>query len=270
MLKPENFNKYRNLIYGRTGIWFSDAKYDFVSRRVAKRMEACNINDDIDYYRYLFLSNGKEFNQFVNSLVTIETYFFRNYIQLRNFAEDILPLIEARKNSNDTLKVLSAGCSTGEEVFTLNIILREMLNKISISKVEITGIDISNNNIEAAKRGVYSERSVKQVPVKYFNVYFSSADNGFKVNQQLLANTSFKQKNLFDKKEMMEFHNYDVVFCRNVLIYFNLESAQKVLSNLHDSMNEGGYIFLGSSESLSRFTDMFNMRKINEGLFYQK
>ncbi len=270
----EDFIKFKKLIYERAGIYFEDRKILFVKRRILERMNELNIDKAVDYYRYLRFGDkdGREFQNLINLLTTNETYFFREFYQLEVFGEVLLPeLEEKRKKEGDyRIKIWSAGCSSGEEPYTLAIIVKEILDNFSIWNIEILATDIDENILKKAVRGIYDKRSVKDVPPAYLEKYFIKVGENFKIKDEIKKMVTFEKLNLFDTPNMLRKKGYDFIFCRNVLIYFDDESRKKVVNLFYNSLNHNGYIFLGHSESLSRITTVFKMRKVRDTIVYFK
>ena len=264
------FKELRDMIYQKTGIMITDEKIYLLKKRIEKRMNEKKIKDVKEYIRLLkfFDNDGKEFNKLMNEVTVNETYFFREFPQLQTFAEDALPeLIERTKTRN--IKILSAGCSTGEEPYTLSIICKEMLDPGI--RCQIIAVDIDDRVLAKAKRAIYSDRSVKDVPVVYLNKYFRKTSEGYVLSEEIKKHVQFKKLNLFDNKQLLSLgSDFDFVFCRNVLIYFSDDSRKKVVENFYKMMKPGGYIFLGHSESLSRITTVFELKRLGKRLVYQK
>ncbi len=270
----EDFIRLRNLIYEKTGIKFEEKKIYFVKRRVLERMKAIGLRTAKEYYRYLKFKDrdGSEFQNLINLLTTNETYFFREFYQLEVFGEVLLPELE-KKRANDRikkLKIWSAGCSSGEEPYTLAIIVMEILDDYRKWDIEILASDIDESVLEKAKRGIYGKRSVKDVPPEYLEKYFIRSGENYIVIDEVKKLVKFEKLNLMDDSKMRLKRGFDYIFCRNVLIYFDDQSRKKVVSHFYNALNKGGYIFLGHSESLSRITTAFRIKKIRDAIIYYK
>ncbi len=269
------FNGLKDLIYRKTGIHYEKNKIYFLSRRLEKRMIELSMSNPQEYIRYLrFLDNkGLEFQTLINSLTINETYLFRDFSQLQAFAEHALVDIVNRKieTNNNTLRIWSAGCSTGEEPYTLAIILREMLDDSTQWNIHIQASDIDETALNKAKAGSFSLRSMKEVPEEYIDKYFiPDSNNRYKAKSFIKDMISFEQLNLSDKKALRMKKHYDVIFCRNVLIYFDDTSRKKVVDSFYLSLDHGGFIFLGSSESMTRVTTAFKLKRMGKHLVYSK
>ncbi|AEF16103.1 MCP methyltransferase, CheR-type [Thermoanaerobacterium xylanolyticum LX-11] len=269
----EEFIKLREFIYKKTGIYFEDQKMYYVKNRVLNQIELTGHEDFKSYFSWLKFDNtGRGLQELVNILTVNETYFFREYYQLKCFAEEILPeIVERKKKENDKeIKIWSAGCSTGEEPYTLAIILEEVLEYIHGIKWEIYATDLNTDVLKKAERGLYLERSLRVVPEEYKKRYFYHNDQYYEVIPKLKKNIAFFQLNLIDKTEMQKMRNFDVIFCRNVLIYFDDISRRQVANYFYEALLDGGYIFLGHSESMSRITPIFKLRKYKNAYIYTK
>jgi chemotaxis protein methyltransferase CheR len=268
-LQLEQFWRLRDFIYQKTGIYFPDNKLYYVERRLLDRMEALNLPSVAEYYTYLrFERQNEEFQTFIEALTVNETYFFREFHQLKCFAEELLPEL-IRQNKNEYV-FWSAGCSTGEEAYTLAIILYEMLGPETLSKCRILATDIDNKVLAFARRGVYGERSFKHIPKPYLQRYFERIGTEYRVGDKLRKLVQFQQLNLIDTKSMQQVVDIAAIFCRNVLIYFDDVSRRQVAFDFYQSLRTGGYIVLGVSESMSRITTLFQLRKYQHAIVYQK
>ena len=273
-LSFKDFIKYRDLIYKKTGLFFEEKKIYFVKKRIAKRMEELGIVSTVEYFQMLAFGGNREdeLQKLIDLLTTNETYFFREFEQLQTFAEYCLPEVCEKKaaSNNYELKVWSAGCSTGEEAYSLSIILLEMLDRPRLWNTKISATDIDNTVLAKAEKGIYDKRSVKNVPDEYFSRYFTHYNGGFRVALPLKRSVKFYKLNLFNDEQMFSQKGYDFIFCRNVLIYFDDLSRRKVVNHFYEALNPGGYIFLGHSESISRISSAFRIRKKNNFIVYQK
>lgn len=273
ILTDELYVKFTEIIYKRTGLSYELNKKYFVQKRIEKRIESLKVEDFKEYYMIIkFSADMSEFDMLVNELTINETYFFRDFPQLQNFAEEVLPYVvkQKKKKKDYTLKIWCAACSTGEEPYTLSIILQEMLEDPKQWDIEILASDINVDVINTAQNGVYENRAVKDVPEEYLDKYFSYRNFKYVVNHAAKKLVSFKRINLSDAAQIKSVKDYDFIFCRNCLIYFDDESRKKVVENFYYSLNSGGHIFLGHSESIGRITSAYNVRKFSNTLVYSK
>ena len=267
------FGKLRDLVYERSGLFFEDGKRYFFDRRVDGRVEAVGASSALDYYHMLrYGDEHDEFQSLVESLTTHETYFFREYPMLRVWADETLPEILTRKRAvGDThLDIWSAGCSTGEEAYTLAIILREVIDDFDRWDIRLNATDISRPVLRKARRATYGERSVRDVPAAYRQRWFRQDGDEWALTLPITRLVRFRHANLLDRAIADEFRGQDFIFCRNVLIYFDDESRRQAMSLFYDSLDVGGYIFLGHSESVGRSTSAFHGVRCGDQLVYRK
>lgn len=278
-LKPDETISYsdltpiRDLIAETSGLYFDEKKAYFIEKRIARRIRATNTQNAKNYYRLLKLGeNPDELKTLIASLTTNETYFFRYIPQLESFAEEALPLVcEAKSDKNDnTLNIWSAGCASGEEAYTLLILVREHLKNFSGWRVSIYGTDIDQAILEKAKRGIYEKRSIKDVPKDKLEKYFVEKEGKYQVIQELRDSIDFSYLNLMDRRAMRNFGEMDFVFCRNVLIYFDDNARKQVVNSIYDTLKPGGFIFLGHSESVGKISATFKLVKFKKSLSYRK
>lgn len=264
------FSALRDHIYARTGVYIGDQKVYLLKRRVEQRLAALGFSSVEEYLNYLKHWDGsrREFEELVSAITVNETYFFREFPQLQAFAEHCLPEVVERKNAG-RVRILSAGCSTGEEAYTLSIICQEMLDPPHAFSID--ALDIDYRALEKAKKGVYEERAVRDIPRVYLEKYFEKTREGWVVKEAVRRGVTFHKVNLSDREALLAVgRGFDFVFCRNVLIYFSDDSRRKVVETFYAMMNPGGYIFLGHSESMSRITSAFELRRMGEALVYRK
>lgn len=271
----DDFESLADFIYRKAGIRFEPKKIYFLSKRIQKRMEQLGIGDSSEYIRLLRFSDpkGAEFQQLVNLLTVNETYFFRDFPQLQAFGEHCLAEIcENRvRRREKALRIWSAGCSTGEEPYTLAIILHEMIEDIRDWVVEILASDIDQVVLERAKQADYEARSLKDVPPEYLTRHFQKGANGnYRVLQGIRKMVRFEHVNLSDKESIRKNRGFDFIFCRNVLIYFDDVSRKQLVDYFYTALNSGGFIFLGSSESVGRITTGFKLKRAGSHLVYYK
>ncbi len=270
-ITDKDFEKFREYFYRKTGIYFPDSKRYFVDKRLIQRIKETGHKDFRSYFTYVrFDRTGKEFQELVNLMTVNETYFFREEYQFRCMVEEALPEILENKQDN-LIRIWSIPCSTGEEPYSIAIYLLEYWDKIDEVDVEIIGSDIDTNALEKAKQGIYGKRSVKNLPRSILRKYFIPlGDDKYKIIDDIREAIEFKRVNVFNILETKKMRNFDVIFCRNLLIYFDDASRKKVATTFYDSLNPGGFVFLGHSESMSRICSLFKIRKFKNCIAYQK
>ncbi len=263
----------RDLIAEISGLFFDENKFYFIEKRINKRIKATNSQSAKDYFRLLKLGGDQnEIQELLTALTTNETYFYRFLPQLETFAEEALPMVcdEKRKRNDYTLNIWSAACSSGDEAYTLSMILKESLPDYAKWKITIIATDIDHNILKKAKAGVYDKRAVKDIKPELVDKYFKFESGKYHLNSDVKEGITFHHLNLMDRRKLREYNDMDFVFCRNVLIYFDNKSRKQVINSMYDSLNKGGFIFLGHSESLGKISATFKLIKFNKSVSYQK
>ncbi|MBF0350599.1 MAG: protein-glutamate O-methyltransferase CheR [SAR324 cluster bacterium] len=273
-LELEEFYRLRDIIYSKSGLFFDEKKLYFVEKRAEKRMLEGGYNSFQDYYRALkFESDPNEFWALVESLTTNETYFYRHIPQMESFVEEALPLIlqEKRKAGDYQLNLWSAACSSGEEIYTIAIMLKENIPDLARWKINLLATDLDRKVLAKAQEGIYDSRSIKDVPRNILSRYFKPLNNGlYQLHREIVSMVEFRRMNLVDRFAMRQERQKDFIFCRNVLIYFDDASRKMVINFLYDALNKNGFIFLGHSESVGRLSAAFRLVKFKKSLSYQK
>jgi len=274
--------RMRHLISLRCGLYFKDHDLKNLEDAVATRMSCCGLLTPAAYYERLLdgVSAEEEFRELLNLLTVNHTYFFRNEAQFQVLKEKILPrLLEYKKKlafeqrlPKPILRVWSAGCSTGEEPYSLAIILSEAMADIEDWHVEVVATDASTQVLDHARRGVYSENSVKHVTAEYLQKYFVAPDQlegrpRYEIQEGIKRLVKFGFLNLMDENYPSGF---DIIFCRNVVIYFAPETTRMVMEKFYQSLNEEGHLFIGYSESLQFLGDKFKMIAEDDAIYYSR
>jgi chemotaxis protein methyltransferase CheR len=272
-MSDDEFRNIRDSIYGHCVIYFDeDSKY-LLEKRLARRLSALGLSNYREYYHYLKYDRNKdqEMMDIMEVLTTNETYFFRESFQLAAFTDEIIPELVNVKSARGvrTLRIWSAGCSTGEEPYTIAMLLRDMPG-LRGWKIEIIGTDISQRVLQHARRGVYTKSSFRATDESYIKRFFYDYDGGLKVTDDIREMVTISHLNLFDKIRMMMLGKMDIIFCRNVIIYFDLAAKKRVVEEFHRSLNDGGFLLLGHSESLMNVTTLFTLRHFKNDMIYQK
>jgi len=270
----EIFNSYRSMIYKLCGIYFTDSKKYLLEGRIVRRLTAHKMRTFDEYLRFLEAPTGRdELNELFEAITINETYFFRAPQQFDALEKTIIPeLIAAKKNiTNPTVRIWIAASSTGEEAYTIAIIILETLkNKFPGINFKIYASDIDKTVLETAKRGIYKEYAVRNVPKELINKYFKFDGSLYILSDQVKKMVNFSNINLYDAQQMRMMRDMDVVFCCNVLIYFDIASKQQVISYIYDSLNRGGYLFIGYSESLHGLSKAFKLVHLSRAMVYKK
>jgi len=266
-------DQVRELIYKEAGILCQTKKDYAMKGRLERRLKEVGAKTFREYYKTLLLGDKDgELQNLIEELTVNETYFFRDFPQLQGFAEKALPLVlnEKKARKDYSLKIWSAACSTGEEPYTLSIIVQEIIGDYENWDVSILATDIDRQVLRMARKGEYGQRSVKETPLPYRKKYFKSSGSHWQVLPHTVEPVRFELLNLIDRRSMRSQRGYDFIFCRNVLIYFNDLSRKKAVSGFYDSLSPGGFLFLGSSESVGRITAAFELANLDGFLCYRK
>lgn len=270
-LRPEEFRLIRDLVNQETGLHFDDDAAVAFERRLSERLAQLDLNGFDEYYKYLkFHSRGRaELDEAVELLVTGETYFYRQEYQLRAFRDEVLPALAQLNAGHRRLSIWSAGCSTGEEAYTIALLILES-RLFEGWNVRVMGSDISKRSIVAARRGVYRRSAFRTISEDFRAAHFKECDEGWEVAEDARKVCHFGQLNLLDGGKTAIVGRVDAVFCRNVLIYFDMGSRKRVIDNLYDRLVPGGYLLLGHSESLLNLSTAFELVHLKEDLVYRK
>ncbi|BCS53850.1 protein-glutamate O-methyltransferase CheR [Geobacter sp. SVR] len=273
LMSDEEFLLFRDSIYKHCGIYFDeDSKY-LLEKRLSRRLTALNIATYREYYQFLKYNRRKdqEMMDIMDILTTNETYFFRESYQLKAFTDEIIPeLIKTKSAKGDhTLRIWSAGCSTGEEPYTIAMLIRD-ISALHGWNIEIIGTDISQRVLQHARRGVYGKTSFRATDDWYLKRFFQQQDDGQRVTDEIRELVTISHLNLFDTHRMMMLGKMDLIFCRNVIIYFDLAAKKKVVESFHKTLFDGGFLLLGHSESLMNISTQFTLRHFKNDMIYQK
>jgi len=275
-LSPETFRELRDFIYEKSGIFFSEGKLYLLEGRLNRRIQKLELESFEEYVAYLKRGmNQKEELTMIFNLVTInETYFFRFERQLKVFSEKLFPVMvkTRREQGRQKIRIWSAGCSTGEEVYTLAIMIRENMNgSLGGMKIDLLGTDISHNVLEKAKKGLFTKNSFRgSMPSHYKAKYFVNNSTHAEIKDDLKRNVEFQYLNLKDVHKIRLIGSVDFIFCRNVLIYFDEMMKKRVIRSFYDTLNHGGYLFLGEAESLHGISSAFKVEHFPGTFLYKK
>ena len=262
MLTDFYFNIVASLIYEKTGIVFDGKKRYFVENRIKEHMEEIGTTSIKDYI-YRLKTDKEVLKEFISKITVNETYFYREYYHLKALSK----IIQDEFRSVH-LRILSIPCSSGEEPYTIAIILSEVLG--IHSRFEVIGVDIDKNALEKAVKAVYGRRSVSKLPSEYLDKYFDKRNDGWVIKPFLKRKVKFYEGNILDKQFLNRLGTFQIVFCKNLLIYFDENSRARAVNNLYDLIQDGGYLFLGHAESLSRASSLFEPVKVEGSIVYKK
>ena len=273
-LSEEEFRLLRDFVHERFGLYYDESQRASLRARLAPRLDLLGLASFEDYHRYLRFAPEREAEQqrMVSHLTNNETYFFREQPQLDVFASHVLRSLKERKtkSGDKRLHVLSAGCSTGEEPLTLAMILFDSGQFFWGWEVRVSGLDVDGAALDKARRALYHQGSLRAVTPALFERHFAKDGAGVRVKESARRSVSFHQGNLLEPGSYEGLQPLDVVFCRNVLIYFSDAAVQRAVSLFHQVLAPGGYLFLGHAESLARVSSAFVPIRCQGAIVYQK
>jgi chemotaxis protein methyltransferase CheR len=267
----EDVRRLCDFLYRRTGMSFADNKRYYIDRRLAERIAATGAASFQAYFGILRSDADREIEHLVNAFTVNETYFNREDHQLRCMTSDLLADTVRAKKAGEPIRIWSMPCSTGEEPYSIAIWLMENWPEVDSYDIEIVGSDIDTRVLEAAAAGIYGERALMRLTRDVIDRYFQPVARGsYQVDPGLRDSIQFTRANLIDPQDMARYRGFDLVFCRNVLIYFDDASRRVAAENLYDCLRPGGYICLGHSETMSRISPLFRICRFPDVIIYQR
>lgn len=270
-IQEDVFRLIRDLFYNHSGIYLDDEQQEFVRSRLKRSVIRRQLDNFRDYYFFLKYDRKKdeELVNLIDVLTVHETYFFREEEKLRTFSEDLLPEVAKQNQESKTLRIWSAGCSTGEEPYTISMLLLED-PRFKDWNIEIVATDISQRVLQSARRGIYKNSSFRTTDPKYLDKYFHKEADGFRIDDKVKKIVSFFCLNLLDRNRLSFIGPMDIIFCRNVIIYFDLNAKKYVADVFYKKLRNSGFLILGHSESLLNISTSFILRLFKHDLVYQK
>ncbi|MGB7284053.1 MAG: protein-glutamate O-methyltransferase CheR [Candidatus Acidiferrum sp.] len=267
-LSEHELSEIRMLIEERTGICFDESRERFFSTRVKEHLRAKGLERGTDLLRAMRKSNV-EYEALLEGLLTQETSFFRYPSVYEAFEKRVLPELHVKKfwKNPRSLRIWSAGCSTGEEPYSIAITIADSLTFSDSWNVEILATDVGRHALKSAERGVYAGRSLGSVSPERLSTHFAQVHGGHQVKPRLRKLVTFAQMNL---ASAVYVGRMDMIFCMNVLIYFSEERRRTLVQRFYDTLEPGGYLFLGHSESISKMPVKFQAIVLNDCILYRK
>jgi chemotaxis protein methyltransferase CheR len=271
MLNEKEFRKLCGVIYRRTGIAIEDKKFNILSKKIVMLMQKKGFSDFRSFFHSIRFDKDKTiFQELVNLITVNETYFFREKYQFDTLVDHVLPKLHKIRPANESIRILCAPSSTGEEPYTIALSLLDEGKMVEQRDFEIVGIDIDSKVIQKAKRGSFTQRSVQFIPPHLLRRYFKKDGLGYEIDGFLKDVVDFKVINIMDKFAFKRLGKFDVIFSRNMLIYFDDLSRKEVAMNFYNSLKVGGFVFLGHAESMNRIVSVFKTVKLGDSIIYQK
>ncbi|KAA0257101.1 protein-glutamate O-methyltransferase CheR [Deferribacter autotrophicus] len=268
-IKDDEFFELAELIYKHSGIFFTQNKKYLLENRLSRLLHEHNFTSFKDYIYYLkYNSRGKgELERLINLVTINETYFFREKGQIDYLVGKVIPS-EIQKGKR-SFKILSAACSTGEEPYSIAMALKEKMLDTK-ARFDIIGVDINTDVVRTAQEGIFRSVSFRGVDPKIIAKYFKKDGFNYYLSNEIKRMVRFMQGNITERALYLKIGKCDVIFCRNVLIYFDVETKKKVIEHFYNSLNNPGYLFLGHSETMNRLSDKFEMNNFRTGIVYIK
>jgi chemotaxis protein methyltransferase CheR len=270
-LPDDVFRQLREQIYKRTGMFFSDSSKYLIQKRLSPRAKELNFDSFQKYFYFLQYDprSEAEFDHIYDLVTTNETYFFREPAQLAAFTEEIVPELMARKPGRK-VRIWSAGCSSGEEPYSIAMLLQEA-GWFNRGSFEIFASDLNQQVLMKARRGIYRENAFRSTSADLRDRYFTrEADGAWRISDEIRNRVSFGRLNIYDEARVSLLGYLDVIFCRNVIIYFDEASKKVVINGFYNRLVEGGYLLLGHSESLISLSTQFKLKHLKNDMVYQK
>jgi chemotaxis protein methyltransferase CheR len=271
-LSDETFEQLRSHIYEKLGIWFTDKKKYLLEGRLAKRLQLLNIPNFEAYVQLIKYGRNKEdeFPHLCNAVTINETFFFRNNPQLEALERTVVPAIR-QEVKDRPIRIWSAASSSGEEAYSVAMLfLERILPKYPGMKVEVIGTDIAPSVLDAAKKGEYSQYALRNIPDAYLKKYFIPQGERYMLKDQVKQYVRFESLNLVDRQQMKVMRNFDIIFCCNVLMYFDQKAKVQVVGDLYNSLNRNGFLFIGFSELLHGISTAFKVVSFPQTTGYRK
>ena len=270
-MSETEFFALRDLIHEYAGLVFDDEKKYVMQRRLTPRLKATGARNFGEYAWHLrYGARGRrELEEAVDRVAVNESYFFREAYQLSAFADEILPEIRWDSQREKRLSIWSAGCSTGEEPYTISMLLLEN-GMFSDWDVRIIGSDISRKALSSASRARYRQSALRETDQIRQKRFFRKVDSGWELREDVKAPVAFARLNLLEHQPLGLVGEVDVLFCRNVLIYFDTEARERVLDSFYRHLAPGGYLLLGHSESLLSLSTAFELVQLQNDTVYRK
>jgi chemotaxis protein methyltransferase CheR len=273
-MSDEAYETWRKYIYDNTGIYFQDNKKYLLESRLQKRINFLKLNSFDEYFNLIkYKANLTNELKYLYEVITInETFFFRNLPQFDALVSKIFPeIIQSKAKFDKKIRIWSAASSSGEEAYTIALMFNDLVKpKFPHIELEVVGTDINHAVIKTAQRGIYKDYSIRNTSPYYLKKYFNKTANGYEIDPKIKSMVKFKELNLSDTIAMRGMTNFDVIFCANVLIYFDKKSKIKTVAHLYNSLKPNGYLFIGYAETLHGISNAFKIVSFPKTIGYKK
>jgi chemotaxis protein methyltransferase CheR len=275
-LSGAEFRTLRDFVYDRSGLFFADSKKFLLESRLSRRLQAVGMTSAAEYMSLLrsIGRGGRELLELLDVVTTHETSFFRNHSQIEIFRSEVLPDLvrRAREAGGRTVQIWSAACSSGEEPYTLAMVfLEEFGHEASRGNFRVVATDVARSVLEKGQKAVYGRHSFRNTPPYYVQKYFDqTGPDTFRLKEEPRRLVEFHHLNFADNARMRAMGRFQTVFCRNALIYFDKDAQRRFVAHFAESIDPGGYLFLGHSETLHGISDAFRLVQFAGGIVYQR
>ncbi|OGH55543.1 MAG: hypothetical protein A3G34_00505 [Candidatus Lindowbacteria bacterium RIFCSPLOWO2_12_FULL_62_27] len=276
MVADSDLRKFAALIRQKTGMVMDEVRRKILETRLEERIRALALPGPAEYYDLIWFGGEgpAELKELIDAMLINETLFYRNNPQMEILEKDVFPALIRRRISDasaEPIRVWSAGCSTGAEAFSVVMAFEEARTAIGLAAggvaVSVLGTDISTRALAAAVEAVYSPRPVENAPPPIVSRYFTREKTGYRVADSVRRPVSFRRHNLLDSAYP---EGFDLIFCRNVMIYFDAETREKVVEKFYRALNPDGFIFIGHTETLLDWPEFFRPRHSVDAIYYEK
>jgi chemotaxis protein methyltransferase CheR len=273
-ISPTEFTMLRDFVCQNFGIFFKDERRSLVRMKLYPRVLSLGFSSFGEYFHYLKYGRERvaEQRKMIALLTNNETYFFREYAQLEVLRDHLIPLRKTvnRNGRDKSFTILHAGCSTGEEVYSVAIMAYESGQFIGDWDLRVIGVDVSETALRVARSGEYEERSFRLADPDYVKRYFNESSGRYRVREYIGKMTAFERHNIVGPEFTEAFSKVDVVLCRNVFIYFPDERIKRAVDHFHSVLKPGGYLLLGHSETLTGISGDFDPERYAKAIVYKK
>lgn len=273
-LSDVEFFMWREFIHNKFGLYFKDERMGFLRMKLYPRVKSLGLSSFGEYLQIVRSGrNGNgELYRMISLLTNTESYFFRETAQMYVLRDHLLPELHRRcsERQENKINILSAGCSTGEEVYTLAMLIYETGNIALQRDVRIIGMDVNESALEAARRGIYYHRSLRMTDDENMKKFFIPLSGGYAVKERIKEMTSFVKGNIADPLTWPPGNDLNVILCRNVLIYFSEDKMREAVINLSNALGPGAYLLLGHSETQAAAISDLEPRRFPEAIIYKK
>ncbi|HVF05103.1 MAG TPA: CheR family methyltransferase [Frankiaceae bacterium] len=271
-LSEGDFERVRALLAASAGLVFDECRRDSLAYSLGERVQACGLTGVDQYLALLDRDKGDELQALLNEVTIQETHFFRNPPQFRALRQHVLPqLIKRAATGSRRLRVWSAGCSTGEEPYSVAMLLRELLPLTDGWDIKVVATDVSTRALAKARAGRYGSRALNAAPPDDVARWFVKHGDEYVVRPEVRELVEFRHHNLVTEPSPFGGDEpIDLLLCRNVTIYFSRETTRRLMTQFHDALAEGGYLFLGHSETLWHVNDSFRLVTLGDAFVYRR